>query len=143
MIVPMKKVFLALMDNEKEDALKIIRELGTLHLRKHTASSPTLSKHIERNNQIAVALRVLNSFTLKKGEIVTPITYDGDIVDYIIKQEGQRKALFEEIAQLQREQESLKKWNDFDPQSLIYLSNNGINLYYYELNQKVYNENIG
>ena len=140
MIVPMKKVFILVMDNEKDTALEEIRELGTVHLEKKTASSPTLLKYMERNTQIDTVQRVLDSLIKDKKQNIIPIMYDGDIVDYVLSLVNKQKDIQDTILQLHRDIEGLKRWGDFDPIQYNEIKENGIEAFFYELTQNVYDE---
>ena len=143
MIVPMKKVSILVLDKEKEAALQEIRELGTLHLKTKTATSPALTKLMDRNNQIDIALHVLASFPHKKSKKLDQFIYDGDVVDHVLELYDRRKTLQDYLFYQQREKENLKKWGDFDPKSLEYLSENGVKIYLYEISPISYAENVG
>ena len=143
MIVKMKKVFILVKDDEKQVALEIMRNLGTIHIKKQVATSHNLARLMERNNLLTSALRILSASLPKKGIIPEKINYYNDVGSYIIELHDSRKLLFEEITQLKREVENLKKWGDFNPLDFEFLTEHGIIFHYYELIHNVYENNIG
>ena len=61
MVVPMKKVSLVVMDKNREESLKKLREIGVVHLSKKSVSSDALSKLLDRKAKIENVLGILRS----------------------------------------------------------------------------------
>ena len=59
MIVPMKKVFLVLLEAEKRQALKSLRKLGLVHLEELEGHSEELSLLKGQQSNLETALRLL------------------------------------------------------------------------------------
>jgi V/A-type H+-transporting ATPase subunit I len=62
MIMPMKKVFLVVMEMTREESLKKLRELGLVHLERKSVSSESLSKILDRKGKIENALGILRPY---------------------------------------------------------------------------------
>ena len=58
MIVPMKKISLVVLENERREALKNLRKLGVLHVEEVSGSSEELSSYKLQNSTIEKALGI-------------------------------------------------------------------------------------
>ena len=68
MIVPMKKISLVVLENERREALKNLRKLGVLHVEEVSGSSEELSSYKLQNSTIEKALGILTEIKLGKKE---------------------------------------------------------------------------
>ena len=143
MIVPMKKVSLLVMDKNKETDLERIRELGVVHLEKKTVASPALTKLASRYAQLEAAWGVLYGFSTKKKSKATPPEFDGDLAGHVTALSERRKKLQDYMFNHQREKSRFEKWGEFDPKDFVYLADNGVNAYLYEISLASYENNVG
>ena len=151
MILPMKKVSCIVMDKDREQSLKKLRELGVVHLVKKTVSSDALSRLLERKAKTESALRYLRPYektvktqakeTKSSGRNTWPLeaaaeyTADmPDIVSRILLCADEQKGLQSRLAQLNKERGRLEEWGDFNPGDIAFLAEKGkLNLFLYKL----------
>ena len=141
MIVPMKKVALLVMDHNKEEALRRIRELGVMHLERKTVASQSLSQLADRYTKLENASGILDSFAPKKsaakagrGDAVTKLPqFDGDLASHVIALSERLKTLQDYIFAHQREENRFQRWGEFNPRDFTYLAAHGVNASIYEL----------
>ena len=133
------------MDKNKEASLEKLRELGVVHLEKKTASSPELTKLMDRHTQIDIASGVLTTFTPKKKEKTKSETpkFDGDLARHVVALSDRRKKLQDYMFNHQRERSRFEKWGEFDPNNFKILSDSGINAYLYDVTLASYENNVG
>jgi V/A-type H+/Na+-transporting ATPase subunit I len=143
MIVPMKRVSLLVMDRDKDFALEKIRELGVVHLERKTASSPALTKLLDRRVQLDIATGVLNAFTPKKKSknVEPPPKFDGDLASHVVALSDRRKKLQDYIFNHQREMGYFEKWGEFEPKDFKYLNEHGVNAQLYDITLASYEKN--
>lgn len=136
MIVPMKKVHLVVLDEERGNALTELRKIGVLHVVEKQACGPSLDGLREKMN------RAENAFALVRDLKVAPKPGTaGDaasLVDRILSLSEERKALDELVSRSNRELEKLKPWGNVDPAALKSLADAGIDLVPYEMTEKAY-----
>jgi V/A-type H+-transporting ATPase subunit I len=163
MIVPMKKVFLVVMDKHREPALEKLRELGVMHLQSRNAVSEKLSRLLDQKNRADNALGVLRNYKAPEPSAEAPAygrrktdapgneVYNaealdsgvsGNPVDRVLDLVDQRKILQEQLAQEKKEANRIEKWGDFKSADLAFLKSRGVVLIPYELTRKAY-ETLG
>ena len=144
MIAPMKKVAILVMDQNKEEALEQIRELGVVHLDKKPVapSSPALTKLADRCAQIDAAWGILYGFSPKKKPKTMPPEFEGDLASHVIALSERRKKLQDYMCNHQREIGNFEKWGEFDPNDFAYLADNGVNAHLYEISLESYEDNV-
>lgn len=144
MIVPMKKVSLLVMDKNREAALEKIRELGVVHLEKKTASSAALTSLMNRRTQIEIASGVLEVFAPKKKAKKTKEMppFNGDLASHVVTLSDRRKKLQDYMFNHEREKNRFEKWGEFDPHDFVYLAENGVRAYLYEISIASYENNV-
>ncbi|MCL2881022.1 MAG: V-type ATP synthase subunit I, partial [Treponema sp.] len=133
MIVPMKKVSLLVIDKDKNDALRNLRELGVMHLVKKPVSSPELTRLSARRVQLEAAMGILDTFAPKKGAETIAIELDGDLASHIIALQERRKTLQDYMFAQLREMTRFRRWGDFNPEEFKYLAEHGVQAFLYEL----------
>jgi V/A-type H+-transporting ATPase subunit I len=165
MIVPMKKLTLVVMDKHRESSLKILRELGVLHLERKTVSSEYLNRLLDKKNRIDNALALLLPYVSAKkkagNEVPAPAAipahrrsedhaaefYSADAVDaesrtdlvtHILALGEERKNFQERFAAEGRERSRIEPWGEFNPADFACLEEQGLKLYPYELSRKTY-----
>ncbi|MBQ8679120.1 MAG: ATPase [Treponema sp.] len=137
MIVPMKKISLVVLENERKEALKALRKLGVLHVEEIQGSSEELASYKDQNSKIEKALAILTEIKLGKKE--TPKqTLVGkeaafDIAKNILALTDEKKSCFDRITNDSVELERFAKWGGVNPADFVELSEENIHLALYEI----------
>ncbi len=137
MIVPMKKVSLITVGDQKTQTLRKLRELGTVHIEITEGSGERLD---QLRGQIALLESALYSLgKVKKAEQNEASASEAlSVAAKIISlSEEKQQCLSEQIA-LNAEIERLKDWGDIDIQSISDLQSEGVDLYFYEMSKSEY-----
>ncbi|MFA6507067.1 MAG: V-type ATPase 116kDa subunit family protein [Treponemataceae bacterium] len=136
MIVPMKKVHLVVLDEERESALKELRKLGTLHVVAKPAIGPSLDVLTEKLNRSENAFALVRDLKVepKQGSSTAATT----LVERILTLSEERKNLEEVLSRSTRELERLLPWGVLDPAALKSLAEAGIDFVPFEFTEKVY-----
>ena len=119
MIVPMKKVSLIILGNEKEQALNELQRLGLLHIEIAEGSGEKLASLKDK-------MSLLEASALVLGERVTKQTNQREITAdeaYALAKEvsallDEKKALQGEQITLINELDRILAWGDIDPEKL-------------------------
>ena len=137
MIVPMKKISLVVLENERREALKNLRKLGVLHVEEVSGSSEELSSYKLQNSTIEKALGILTEIKLGKKEAPkqTLIGKEAafDIAKKVIALTEEKKTCFDRITADSVELERFSKWGGVNPADFAQLSEKGLNLALYEI----------
>ncbi len=138
MIVPMKKVSLVILENEKQTVLNKLRKLGLVHIEKTEGSCEKLEQLNEQISALSSAI-----FSLGKPDKNTPKeAIDVDkalaVANDIIKLGEEKKSLISEQIVLDLELSRLKKWGDINPDEIGFLLEKGIDIQLYELPKTEY-----
>ena len=144
MIVPMKKVSLVVLNNERKDALLQLKKVGVVHLEQIDGSSEQLSLYKEASNNAVAANAILSDIkvakkksfssavkTLSNDEVVAKCRHVIDISD-------KKKKLLEEIASDAAEIERFANWGQVDIEDFAYLKEKGISFKMYEIPEDKY-----
>lgn len=144
MIVPMKKVSLVVLNNERKDALLQLKKVGVVHLEQIDGSSEQLSLYKEASNNAVAANAILSDIkvakkksfssavkTLSNDEVVAKCRHVIDISD-------KKKKLLEEIASDAAEIERFANWGQVDIDDFAYLKEKGISFKMYEIPEDKY-----
>ena len=144
MIVPMKKVSLVVLNNERKDALLQLKKVGVVHLEQIDGSSEQLSLYKEASNNAVAANAILSDIkvakkksfssavkTLSNDEVVAKCKHVIDISD-------KKKKLLEEIASDAAEIERFANWGQVDIDDFAYLKEKGISFKMYEIPEDKY-----
>ena len=144
MIVPMKKVSLVVLNNERKDALTQLKKVGVVHLEQIDGSSEQLSLYKEASNNAVAANAILSDIkvakkksfssavkTLSNDEVVAKCKHVIDISD-------KKKKLLEEIASDAAEIERFANWGQVDIEDFAYLKEKGISFKMYEIPEDKY-----
>ncbi|MEE1058754.1 MAG: V-type ATPase 116kDa subunit family protein [Treponema sp.] len=145
MIVPMKKVSLVVLNNERKDALTQLKKVGVVHLEQIDGSSEQLSLYKEASNNAVAANAILSDIkvakkksfssavkTLSNDEVVAKCKHVIDISD-------KKKKLLEEIASDAAEIERFANWGQVDIEDFAFLKEKGISFKMYEIPEDKYN----
>ncbi len=129
MIVPMKKISLILLGQEKESALKTLRKLGLLHIEIDQGSGETLQRYGEEIALLEKAIYLLGK-QKKKKKTYPSLTVEEALqkAEEIVSLTDKIKDLREKNALLLAEQSKWADWGDFDPASLEDLKATGLPL---------------
>ena len=144
MIVPMKKVSLVVLNNERKDALLQLKKVGVVHLEQIDGSSEQLSLYKEASNNAVAANAILSDIKVakKKSFSSTVKTLSNDeIIDkckHIIDISDKKKKLLEEIASDAAEIERFANWGQVDIEDFAYLKEKGISFKMYEIPEDKY-----
>ena len=144
MIVPMKKVSLVVLNNERKDALTQLKKVGVVHLEQIDGSSEQLSLYKEASNNAVTANAILSDIKVakKKSFSSTVKTLSNDEVvakcKHVIDISDKKKKLLEEIASDAAEIERFANWGQVDIDDFAYLKEKGISFKMYEIPEDKY-----
>jgi len=136
MIVPMKKVFLVLLEAEKRQALKSLRKLGLVHLEELEGHSEELSLLKGQQSNLETALRLLQDLKLEKSvKPSNPIDESDSVIfaDKVISLFDEKSKAQSEIIKYQLELDRLSRWGGVNLEDFSYLSEKGVHLHLYEI----------
>ena len=144
MIVPMKKVSLVVLNNERKDALTQLKKVGVVHLEQIDGSSEQLSLYKEASNNAVAANAILSDIKVAKkksfSSAVKTLSND-EIIDkckHIIDISDKKKKLLEEIASDAAEIERFANWGQVDIEDFAFLKEKGISFKMYEIPEDKY-----
>ncbi len=137
MIVPMKKVSLIIRENKKDEALKMLRKLGIVHIEITEGSGERLASLREQ-----IALLESSVFTVgkkKNAEQKELSTLEALSVARKVQAlvEEKKHCQAERIA-LSSELDRLKSWGEIDPSSIRDLESKGYEISFYEMPKTEY-----
>ena len=141
MIVPMKKVFLVLLEAEKRQALKSLRKLGLVHLEELEGHSEELSFLKGEQSNLETALRLLQDLKLEKSvKPSTPVEETDSVVfaDKVVSLFDEKSKAQSEIMRYQLELDRLSRWGGINLEDFAYLSEKGVHLHLYEIPSNKY-----
>ena len=137
MIVPMKKVSLIVLQNERKEALKSMRKLGVIHLEEIQGNSEELALYKDQNTKVEKALSILNEIKLGKKEAVAQVQVTRekafDVAKSVIALVDEKKSCFDRITNDRTELERFSKWGEVVPEDFSELGSKGINLSMFEI----------
>ena len=136
MIVPMKKVFLVLLEAEKRQALKSLRKLGLVHLEELEGHSDELSMLKGEQSNLETALRLLQDLKLEKSvKPSNPIDESDPVIfaDKVTSLFDEKSKAQSEIIKYQLELDRLSRWGGVNLEDFSYLSEKGVHLHLYEI----------
>ena len=142
MIVPMNKVFLVILEAEKREALKKLRQLGLVHLETLQGQSAELSSLKTDLEKIKLTRMRLSELKMPKGtkagkaiELENPVEFS-DAVTELFKE---KDALWLDISHCRQELDRFSRWGNIDPADFTYLAENKVPLALYEIPAGKYN----
>ncbi|WP_294429717.1 ATPase [uncultured Treponema sp.] len=137
MIVPMKKISLIVLENERKAALKDLRKLGVLHVEEVQGSSEELASYKDQNSKIEKALAILTEIKFGKKEVPKPALVGKeasfDIAKKVLALVDEKKSCFDRITADSVELERFAKWGSVNPADFAELSEKEIHLALYEI----------
>ncbi|MCR4939995.1 MAG: ATPase [Treponemataceae bacterium] len=136
MIVPMKKIFLVVLDAEKKAALKKLRSAGLVHLENVQGVGAELNSLKGEYSKLESAYMQLSDLKVPKGfsskeKIQAADSYE--LADKILELFDAKKACLSEISQCSIEMERLQKWGGVNPDDFKFLADKHITLAMYEI----------
>lgn len=137
MIVPMKKVTLIIMGEERSEVLTKLRNLGLLHIEIESASG---GRTAELNEQLALLENGIYSIGKRKVSETESISVTEAlaIARELSLLEDQKSAYRSELISLGSELDRLKSWGDIDPIAISELRDRGIDVSLYEIPSSEY-----
>ena len=144
MILPMKKLTLLVLDSQKKEALKTLRNFGAVHVEKEAASSDTLTELQNIYARVQQAEALITESQPKKAEKAKSETLTlnrNDLlqaVDEILDLKDQEANMHAAINKLTGDIEAYGSWGDFDPEDIRSFEENSIYLTIGELSEKSY-----
>ncbi len=139
MIVPMKKVSLIILTNEKTKILKRLRKLGLLHIEIAEGSGDWLAKLKEQISLLEGAIfTVSEKVTKTTSKKEASVTKCVEIAEKVKSLSDEKKQCLTEISTISAEMERLKSWGEINPQELKNLALKGIDISPYEMPLKEY-----
>lgn len=137
MIVPMKKVSLIVLKNERKDALEKLRKAGVMHLETVTGNSKELSALKADFSSLERAYLALDEIKAPKKKAGAEAEVGNAQVkgkaDEIGALLDEKKKAEEVIIKNGRELERFAKWGDVNPDDLNFLKEKNLDLYLYEI----------
>jgi len=126
----MKKVFLVMLDRERDQGLKALRRLGLVHPVPVQGSGAGLEAASAALEEARRAVGILEGVKLPKG--FAPEAADEDrgleVARAVNALSDEEKRLYEEAAALAREADRIAPWGDFDPGLVGELRDAGLEL---------------
>ncbi len=145
MIVPMKKVSLVLLENERKEALKSLRKLGVVQLEEVHGSSEELQALKDKNNKILKALSFLTEAADKKSlknQKALETAKAAELAEKVVALEDRKKTCQDRSTADANELDRLTGWGEVEPEKIAELAEKGIYLSLYEIPSNKY-RNIG
>ncbi len=149
MIVPMKKVTLVVLDREREEALRILRKTGVMHVERKAASGQPLADLQSSLTSLDQAIAVLTESAKSKAgaprsrasaqSAATGATgsYSSEspasAVAEVLAIRDKKRAAQETALSISRELERFTVWGDVDPLDFDVLAKSGIYLFPFEM----------
>ena len=137
MIVPMKKVSLVIMGDKKQETLKKLSKLGIVHVEITEGYGEKLLTLKEQISLCESALFIIGK-NKKIAQKEVDLNESLSIVNKVVALSEEKKQRFTEKSLLTQELERLKKWGDFDPNSIKDLQSKGVELLFYEMPKSEY-----
>ena len=139
MIVPMKKVSLIIMGDQKSETLKRLRKLGILHIESVEGSGKKLEELKERVSLLENALFIVSE-KKNKNAVQETVTAEAAVsaAKEIVALEDEKKLCVAERITLSAELDRLATWGELDPEALAALAEKGVDISLYELPKAAY-----
>ena len=135
MIVPMKKVTIACLSNEKQAAVQQLQKLGTVHVvplaQPASEALDTLRRQQEQLVKVLTRMKALLAEAKARVDTACPPTqqdkpdYDGVMQAFLASMDEERK-IAEELAQVRKAQTQLAPWGGFSREQLDALEEHGL-----------------
>ncbi|MCL2880345.1 MAG: hypothetical protein FWF29_08885 [Treponema sp.] len=137
----MKKVSLVVMERERENTLRKLRETGVVHLKRKNTAVVIPAELLEKQARNRQALGILSVYKVKKN-MKTAGTEDiplhGRFADEILSLTTEKIRLRDELPHFIAEKRRIEGWGDFNPGDFSFLEAHGVALFLYSLPVPVY-----
>ena len=125
MIVPMKKVSLVVLENERKDVLKKLRKLGVMHLEQLNGNSVALSSFRDSYQKVESAYMIVSEIKLAKKQVLPKVpAFDKEQVlakaEEIIALAERKKQCADIIASNNAELERFAMWGNLNSADFEY-----------------------
>ncbi|MBO5746503.1 MAG: ATPase [Clostridia bacterium] len=137
MIVPMKKVSLIILGDQKQETLKKLRRLGVLHIEITEGVGDRLVQLAEQITLLESAVFTVGKNKLKERKEITPTEALSIATEIDTLSEEKTNCLAEKIA-LDSELDRIKSWGDINTDSIKELAYKGYELLFYEAPRSEY-----
>ncbi len=139
MIVPMKKVSLIIMGDEKSSTLKKLRKLGILHIEMTEVSSEKVN---ELKEKISLLENALYSIGKTKNDTCETISQSEavSVAQEIESLTDKKKSCQSELISLNSELERLKSWGKINPQIIDSIAEKGVELQLFDMPKSEYDK---
>ncbi len=117
MIVPMKKVWIAATDADRQRVLEEVARLGVVHIQTQATVAEGLESTRERLRRAEQALRLLEEYAPKKSSPSSRDWEDKD-VDAVLEIQQEKTGLIQQLAQLTKSLDDLAFWGEWEPRVL-------------------------
>lgn len=141
MIVPMRKVSIVVLSNERKQALDQLKKIGVVHLEQLEGNGEKLAAYKEASSNAMNASAILGEIKVPKKHAV-PARLSNDEISKkcmnIIALIEQKKHLLEEISNDTVELERFALWGEVNPDDIAYLREKQISLRLFEIPENIY-----
>lgn len=141
MIVPMRKVSIVVLSNERKQALDQLKKIGVVHLEQLEGNGEKLAAYKEASSNAMNASAILGEIKVPKKHAV-PAQLSNDEISKkcmnIIALTEQKKYLLEEISNDTVELERFALWGEVNPDDIAYLREKQISLRLFEIPENIY-----
>ena len=139
MIVPMKKVSLIIMGDKKADALTKLRKLGLMHIEIAEGTSERINElkgkiSMIENSIFSIEENIKKNKEVKEATTAEALTFAREVTTLA----EEKKAYQAEQISLNTELERIKGWGEFEPDGIKYLTENGVDIAFYEIPKAEY-----
>lgn len=133
MIVPMKRVFVVVMECDKENAARELRKLGLMHLEPVGGRGEAFEELSENKTSLEKAWFLLSDSKAAQQERAFTLDDAVAFSKSVLELSAEIASLYAAIDEKTREIDRISGWGDFDPGLLHSLAQNGIPLRLLEL----------
>lgn len=141
MIVPMRKVSIVVLSNERKQALDQLKKIGVVHLEQLEGNGEKLAAYKETSSNAMNASAILGEIKVPKKHAV-PARLSNDEISKkcmnIIALTEQKKHLLEEMSNDTVELERFALWGEVNPDDIAYLREKQISLRLFEIPENIY-----
>ena len=126
----MKKVYLVLLESDRDAGLKALRELGLVHLETARPAGDSWEQVSRDFNAVSKAMNILPPNKKATEARIDPASAV-ELARRVIEAEERKTAVYGELGALSRELERCGSWGEFDPSDVKALEGEGLWLRFY------------